>query len=332
MAKKIAEKYLEQVQPKEGEDAKSYAERFLALSEQHERETGEGFSWYTMFEGQGASEYVTRSELLDEWKEFLDEKSREKSEKKARQKTQEEGRRGWSSQSINPELRVKAQERRAQAAVESFEAEKKKLYKGGGYVYSPEEHRVRLGAMSKKFCEKVDGILSEVEEDVQKNLKVARGLTYQDPTAGLTASERDRLTASAPLVAEDCKQLSWAELSERLEAVEAGEDKVAKILHSRGTAARSRDDDERIRNLTRNGQADTSSAADKQARRKAREVLTRLEEGLTDPKARKRREEAESAAGGSKQLATRMRRMRSEADGSDAQVRSAMEDRTRAAF
>lgn len=233
---------------------------------------------------------------------------------------------------------MKAQERRAEAAKESFDDARKKLYKGFGKrreserIYSAKEHGVRLGMLSRRFSEELDGILSEVEEDIGESRRAARGLGYTDPTAGLAAPERDRLAASAPLVSEDCKRLSWPELADRLEAVDAGEDRAAKILHARSGGARQKDDGGRLGNLARAGQRDASSGADKHARGRVRDALSRLEASLEDPEARKRKEAAERAVERGRSLAARMRRMRSEADGTDAAARRGQEEATRAAF
>ena len=76
------------------------------------------------------------------------------------------------------------------------------------------------------------------EEEAASHEQEALGLSYTDPTKGLTTTELGRLSAAAPLVREDCETMDPASLVERLRAVAAGSEKPSKILHARYAASR----------------------------------------------------------------------------------------------
>jgi hypothetical protein len=73
------------------------------------------------------------------------------------------------------------------------------------------------------------------------------------PSRGLTSTERDRLSASLPLVREDCEEMALPALIERLKAVAVGSDEVAKILHARYGKSRAEEMERKIAQAAKSG-------------------------------------------------------------------------------
>ena len=119
-------------------------------------------------------------------------------------------------------------DRDLQRAVARFKGGEKELYrKDGSKYYGDQEHAERMGALSSDFEQRVDAIISEAEAEAARHEEAALALSYEDPTAGLSSTERSRLADARVFVQEDCTELPLTALLERLKAVSLGEDRAA---------------------------------------------------------------------------------------------------------
>lgn len=118
-------------------------------------------------------------------------------------------------------------DRNLERAVARFEEGQEKLYrKDGSRYFGDEEHREREERLVSEFGERVDAIISEAEGEATRHEEEALALSYEDPTAGLTAGERSRLADARVFVQEDCVELPLTALEERLRALSLGEDRA----------------------------------------------------------------------------------------------------------
>lgn len=230
---------------------------------------------------------------------------------------------------------LESQERRARKAIEEFEAAKQRLFRRDGTkVYGDAEHEERMGRLVEDLAEDVGAQIEKAEADAQGYERESLGLSYQDPTLGLSGSDLERLAASSPLVREDCESMDAHALAERLRAVAAGSDKLAKLLHARyagsRAAAMNRRMDEAARSGT--GRGTGVSVGDSAALRDLRGAVSELAAQLEDADLTKRRGAAEEAAKSSRELARRLISRRSAVDGSDEAARRATRERLQAAF
>jgi hypothetical protein len=189
----------------------------------------------------------------------------------------------------------------------------------GSKVYGETEHAERMEKLVSELREEVQEEIEGANSDAERHEQEALGLSYTDPTKGLANTELSRLSAAAPLVREDCESMGPDALVERLRAVAAGSDKLSKILHARYGASRAEAMDRRMSDAARNG--GNVSPEDAASLRALREIVSDLETHLEDKDTAKRRESAKEAASESRQLAMKLRRRVSEADGSDQRAR-----------
>jgi hypothetical protein len=193
-------------------------------------------------------------------------------------------------------FRTKAQEHEVGRTVSEFEAKKKRLYRSdGAKVHGEEEHSERLGKLKEELREKVEAVAAEAREDAEGYEREALALSYTDPSEMVRASERGRLEASRAFVKEDCEDMGVAALAERISAVSAGDDRVAKVLHARyGRRYLEAATAESNRNAAAGRPAGPDAAAE--LRRLGRAVSD-LEAQLEDPaKTEKKKALAEAAA------------------------------------
>lgn len=110
---------------------------------------------------------------------------------------------------------------RAERAVETFEADRDKLFRADGKtkVFSEDEHAERLAALRSER----NAVLTEVEKQTQGAIEEANAdltaLKHGDPTTLLTTEELERANARRALVSDDVASLDQEELQGRLEAV-----------------------------------------------------------------------------------------------------------------
>lgn len=210
----------------------------------------------------------------------------------------------------------RVRERDVELVVSELEAEQNKLYRGdGSRFFGDEEHAERLGKLREEATEKLSRIVSKAEEDAVEYEREALACAYTDPTKDLTSTERARLDSSRPLVAEDCERLSVEELADRIRAVSAGPDKVAKVLHARYGASRVRQIDERLEQESRAGRRTPGSSVEIERLSALRAAVRELEEQLKDPKMEERRKAAEEAAKQSRRLVREARSRQFDVDG-----------------
>jgi hypothetical protein len=313
----------DEVRPKPGEDAVAYAERVEARLERHHKETGERFSVWSILPGEGPGEALERDRKLSE-AEKIRKASRERAQPRSYPKnegtTQREERDMSTTDESSRSYRIKSQERDVERAIADFQESEKRLYRrDGSKVYGEAEHAERFDKLTSELSEKVEAVISEAQEDGAEYEQEALALSYTDPTKGLIGTDRERLSVSLPLVREDCQSMPLPVLAERLRAVSAGSDRVAKILHARYANSRAEALDRRLEELARNGGA--VPVEDAAALRELREAVSALEEQTEDKDVAKRREAAKEAASKSRSLAMKLRRRRSEVDGSDETAR-----------
>ncbi len=310
----------DELRPKPDEDAVEYAERVEARLERHHKETGERLSVWSILPGEGPGEALERERKLSE-ADKIRAASRERQRPRDVEGTQTKER-DVSTEESSRGYRIKSQERDVERAIADFKESEKRLYRrDGSKVYGEAEHSERLGKLTSELSEKVEAVITEAQEDAQGYEQEALALSYTDPTKGLLSTDRERFSTSLPLVREDCEGLSADALLERLRAVSAGSDRVAKILHAHYARSRARVMERRLEELARSGGA--VSVEDAAALRALTEAVSELDTQLEDKDTAKRREAAKEAASKSRQLAMKLRQRLYEADGSDARAREA---------
>lgn len=316
------------VRPEEG--ATEYAERIEGVLERHEQETGERISPRSFLDGEGPSEVLERVKKLDEadeirWADRERTRSKGSSTSKADKDTSLAGEKSSRS------YRIKSQRRDVERIVADFEGAEKKLYRAdGSKVYGDEEHAERLAKLREEFSEKLGKVVSEVEQDAQEYDKEALVFSYTDLASQVPASERGRLEASRPFVKEDCEDMAVPELTERISAVSAGTDRVAKVLHARYARRRLEALNAESNRLAREGRQARPGAA--QEARSLAEAVASLEEQLKDPKVEERRQAAQEAAKASRQLVREARKRQGKLDGTAEIAREMQAQATHAAF
>lgn len=322
-----------------GEGAVEYAERVDARLKQHHEQTGESIHSMAMLPDENPGETLERMKVLQEAdrireadrgrKQARDKKTSTSSASGAAKDTSSEA----AAQKSSRSFRLKSQERDVQRAVSAFKEAEKKLYRNdGSKVYGDEEHAERLGRLREEFSEKIGKVVSEVEEDAREYEQEAHSYAYTDPIKGLSSLERARLDSSRPLVAEDCERLSVEELTQRIEAVSAGADRVAKVLHARYGSYRVRSIEERRDREFQAGTSRPGSSAEAERLSSLRTALRGLEEQTENSKVEERRKAAQEAATRSRQLVREARRRQVKLDGTAEIARQRQAEITRAAL
>lgn len=227
--------------------------------------------------------------------------------------------------------RIAHQERAVERAVEEFEAQKKRLYRvDGKEVYGQAEHAERLGSLADELREKVEAVVTEAEEHAEGYEREALALSYTDPAESVPVSDRGRLEASRAFVKEDCEDTPIPALVERISAVSAGSDKVAKVLHARYGRRRVEALDAESDRLARAGTLIGEEVA--REHRRLREAVSGLEEQLKDPERAEREKALKEATAQSRRAALAARRRLSAVDGSDEAARRATREQMSRAF
>lgn len=319
------------VRPEEG--ATEYAERVEGVLERHEQETGEKISPRSFLDGEGPSEVLERVRKLDEaektrWADWDRARSKGSSTNPSNGATKDTSLAGEKS---SRSYRIKSQRRDVERIVADFEGAEKKLYRAdGSKVYGDEEHAERLAKLREEFSEKLGKVVSEVEQDAQEYDKEALAFSYTDLASQVPASERGRLEASREFVREDCEDMAVPALAERISAVSAGSDKVARALHARYGRRRLEALNAESNRLAQEGRPARPGAA--QETRSLAEAVASLEEQLKDPKAEERRQAAQEAAKASRRLIIDARRQQGRLDGTAEIAKEVQSQATHAAF
>ncbi len=227
--------------------------------------------------------------------------------------------------------RLKSQGRDVQRAGDAFEDAEKKLYRSDGTkLFSDEEHAARLTKLREEFAGKVEKVVSEAETDAKGYEREALASLYTDPASQVSASERGKLETSRAFVKEDAEDMSVPALSERISAVSAGSDKVAKVLHARYGRRRLETLNAESNRLAREGQPAGPEAA--REIRTLTEAVAALELQLKDTKTEERRQAVEEAAKASRKLIRDARGQQSKVDGTAELARQRQAEMTRAVF
>lgn len=234
-------------------------------------------------------------------------------------------------------FRTKSQEKDVERAVSEFEAEKKRLYRDGVKLFSDEEHTRRLGELTEDLREKVEAVASEAAADAEGYEREALALSYQDPLTNLTVSERERVSASMPLVREDCETMPLAALVERMRAVAAGAEKPSKFLHARYGLRRyemetARLGEARLASQGQSADGNPVGTTDTAALRELKTSAEEIAQELKDPADERGREAALEAARKSRQIVTTARSRLSEVDGTAERAQLEYAEKMRAIF
>lgn len=209
-------------------------------------------------------------------------------------------------------------DRDLERAAARFEEAEKELYRRDGRrYYGDQEHAEREGRLASEFGERVDAIISEAEEEAARHEEQALALSYEDPTAGLSSTERSRLADSRVFVQEDCAELPLTALLERLRAVSLGSDEAAKVLHARYARRRLEAEDAAVDDRALRGAPDTRPEDEREAHRRLGTLVEGLAESVADQGQKKRRQAALDKARESREAAARVRRKLMEIDGTD---------------
>lgn len=316
------------VGPDEG--AVEYVTRIGEVLERHRLETGERLSAWGTMPGESPGEVLERMKVLKVADSILEaERARRRAKETnghtpsgATNREKENNVTTDATDEIGRGFRIRSQERDVEQAVSGFEAAKKRLFRGdGSKVYGEEEHEERLAKLTEGLWEKIEAVSAEASKDAEGYDGEALALSYTDPASQVPASDRGRLETSRAFVKEDCESLDPAALTERLTAVSAGSDKVAKVLHARYGRMRMEALRAESDRLHREGRSTGTEAAARE--RALGEAVSALEVGLEDPKVAKRAAGLKEAAEESRRVARDARRRLSEADGSDAAARKA---------
>ncbi len=322
------------VQPDEG--AVDYAERVEAVLEEHRVQTGERLTAHGTMPGEGPGEVLERMKVLKMADGI-------RSSERARRRAQEGNgtNRGkdndvtrnasTAADESSRRFRTRSQERDVERAVSEFEAAKKRLYRAdGSKVYGDEEHAERLGKMADGLREKAEAVAAEARSDIEGYEREALALSYTDPASLVPASDRGRLETSRVFVKEDCETFAVPALTERLTAVSAGKDKVAKVLHARYARTRLEALKAESDRLAWEG-----GSAGPEASRQERalgEAVASLEAVLEDPRKAKKAQGLKEAAEESRRAAREAKTRLSAADGTDEAARERQRAATQGAF
>jgi hypothetical protein len=151
-----------------------------------------------------------------------------------------------------------------------------------------------------------------------------------DPSETVRSSETGRLEASRVFVKEDCEDMSVPALAERISAVAAGSDRVAKVLHARYARRRFETLDTEARRLAMEGRPAGAEAAAE--RRRLAEAVSEVEAQLEDPTKVEGKKALTEAASESRRVARGARRKLHEADGTDERARQEQREGIRRGF
>jgi hypothetical protein len=236
-----------------------------------------------------------------------------------------------AAQESSRRFRIKSQERDVERAVSEFEAQKKRLYRSDGTkVYGEKEHAERFGKLQEGLREKIEAIVGEAAADAEGYEREALALSYSDPASQVSSSERGRLESSRAFVKEDCEAMPVPAFAERIAAVSAGSDRVAKVLHARYGRMRLEALNAESNRLAREGRPAGAEAAGEV--RRLMEAVSSLEEKLKDPKVAEREKALKEAATESRKVAWGAKSRLSEADGTGERARREAAERVRAMF
>jgi len=324
------------IRPDEG--AVDYAERVEAVLEEHRRrsQTGERLTAHGTMPGEGPGEVLERIRVLNEAEGV---RSAERARRRAREgngtNRQKENymtsNASTATDDSSRRYRTKSQERDVEKAVSEFEAAKKRLYRSdGSKVYGDEEHAERLGKLTDGLREKAEAVAAEARSDIEGYERAVLASSYTDPASLVPASDRGRLETSRVFVKEDCEALTAPALTERLEAVSAGSDKVAPVLFAR--YARTRLEALEAESSRLAGEGRPAGAEKVRENRALGEAVARLEAALEDPQKVKRVQGLKEAAEESRRVARTARARVSELDGTDEAARASQRTATRGAF
>jgi hypothetical protein len=118
-------------------------------------------------------------------------------------------------------------ERKAQTA----KREVAYLYREDGRPrHTPDEHRDQMARVLAPLQQAV-AEAQEYAQRAQEEAKRLEALQHADPLSSLSTDELVRLNAARELAKDEISQLTPAELSARLTAVTASDDKVSQVLH-----------------------------------------------------------------------------------------------------
>ncbi len=314
----------EELKVKPGESAPEYAERTKDVLKKHYEETGERLHPTGTLPDEAPGETIVRLKMLNEAGDI---------EAAARDRRHGQPADQLRKKETNmPIFRTKSQERDIEKAVSAFEDEKKRLYRDGVKLFADQEHSRRLGELTEDLRERVEAVSSEAARDAEGYDKEALALSYRDPLTNLTVSERERVSASVPLVREDFEAMTLASLVERMRAVAAGSDKVAKLLHARYGLRRYEMETARLDEASRSTGESPVVNIDLGALRVLRTEAEKLAQELQDPADERGRAAFQQAATKSRRIVTTARSKLNEADGSAGHARREHADGLRAAL
>jgi hypothetical protein len=324
-------KLKEELKVRPGESAPEYAERAKDVLNRHHEETGERVHPMATLTDEAPGETLVRLKVLSEAYDIEAAARKRQREQQGKGKDMEKDASAATEESTRS-FRLKSQERDVEKAVAAFEDEKKRLYRGGVKLYADQEHNRRLGELTDGLRERVEAVSSEAARDAEGYDKEALALSYRDPLTNLTVSERERVSASMPLVREDFETMGLASLVERLRAVAAGSDKVAMFLHSRYALRRCELETARLDEASRStGEAPVVNI-DTAALRELRTAAEEIARELKDPADERKRQAVQEAAAKSRRVVTTARSKLNEADGSAGHARREHADGLRAAL
>jgi hypothetical protein len=318
------------VRPEEG--AVEYAERSEATLNRHNEETGERIQRSHALPGESRDEMRERLIALnaaEDIREAEEERHGAEQENGTNQQEETNVNKMNSSNTSTPDersryYRTKTQERDVERAVSEFESAKKRLYRPGGpQIFSGEEHAERLGILMDELREKTEAVATEAEADVVGYEREALALSYTDFAWTVPAEGREQLQSSRVFVKEDCETLNPSTLARRLEAVCAGSDKVAKVLHARYARMRHAALAAESSRLAAAGSPVGASVAGEN--RALGDAVASLEKALEDPQKVKRTAGLKEAASESRRVAREAKAKVSSFDG----TRDAAKERQR---
>lgn len=322
------------IRPDEG--PVDYAERIEAVLEEHRVETGERLTGWSTMPGESPGEVLERLPVLKTADGIrVSERARRRAREDNGTNRQRENHVTIDASTTAGEssrrYRIKSQERDVEKAVSEFEAAKERLYRSdGSKVYGDEEHAERLGKLTDGLREKAEAVAAEAQSDIEGYEREAMALSYTDPASLVPASDRDRLETSRVFVKEDCESFAAPALTQRLEAVSAGSDKVALVLFARYARMRLEALEAESSRLAGEGRP---AGADKARENRALgEAVASLEADLEDPQMAKRAAGLKEAAEESRRVARAAKTRLSELDGTGAAAKEGHRAASHAAF
>jgi hypothetical protein len=205
-------------------------------------------------------------------------------------------------------------------AAATFDEQKGALFlPDGTKQYSDPVHEAKEQALLEQANRTFNDAHTSAQCEIDWATKELVRLQYDDPFDRLSADEQARANSKATFVREDCARLPLTELTQRLQAVAARQNRAEHYLWARyGRQAA-----QKAFEAVQTDRLDTA-AGRQQARalRALNEALDALDQQLANPEIEQKRSEAQATLDKARLLQRQVAAQRAKVDGSDARARA----------